>query len=282
MVGRAEQVPVRDRASKVDFSQGAVARAVLASTLQQPQVLYPTAVGVLGFTAALALGPSLLFVIPAIAGTLIGVGGWAIDYFLRRNHHAGRYLQGMHQALAGRREEVIRNLRTELETLGYPEGLSQLARLQERYRAFAGLLGRKLSPNELTYGRYLGMAEQVFLAGLDNLQRIVDTLSGIRTIDVAYIGRRKEELERVGKPSETQRRELETLQDRLVLRQNQLDKVHRWQAQNEQAMTQMDQTMAAIAAMTTVHGHAATDLETAMRELQTLAARASEYSLSGE
>jgi hypothetical protein len=252
---------------------------VLSSTLQQPQVLYPGLVGVLGIAASIAFGPDLWFLVPAIAGSLIGGGAWALDYLLRRDRHANQYLQAVRDALGDRRQQAARDLRQQLDRLDHAEGLSQLARLQEKYQAFAELLGRKLNPGELTYGRYLGMAEQVYLAGLDNLQRIVHTLHSVQTIDRDYVQRRIAELEALASPSQTQVRELEALQDRLVLRRNQLDKVAAWQAQNEQAMTRMDQTMAAIAGMTTVQGHAGTDLETAMQALQELAARAGEYSM---
>jgi hypothetical protein len=279
MTGSGGQWQEEAQAGGVDLSRSAVSRAVLASTLQQPYVLYPALAGVLGFAAVAAFGPDLMFLVPAIVGTVIGSGGWAIDYFLRRNQHAGRYLQGVREALSGRRNQAIRDLREELGELGYADGLSQLGRLQERYQAFEELLGKKLSPTELTYARYLGMAEQVFLAGLDNLQRIAHTLAGVETIDVAYVQRRIGDLEQLGTPSETRRGELVALQDRLVLRRQQLDKVDRWQAQNEQAMTRIDETMAAIAAMTTVQGHAGTDLETAMKELHLLAGRAADYSI---
>ena len=279
MAGRGQEVPTPAGRDTVDLSRGAVSRAVLATTLQQPHVLYPALVGLLGIAAAAVFGPSLVFLVPAIGGSLIGGGGWALDYLLRRNQHASRYLRDVHEALRGRRNQSIRDLRKELDGLGFGEGLSQLGRLQERYQAFEELLGKKLSPGELTYARYLGMAEQVFLAGLDNLQRIAHTLASVETIDTEYVQRRVRDLENLATPSETQRRELEALQDRLALRRNQLDKVDQWQAQNELAMTQMDKTMAAIAAMSTVQGHASTDLETAMKEMQALAARASEYSI---
>ena len=82
--------------------------------LQQPHVLYPALVGVLGFAAAAAFGPSLMFLVPAIAGTLIGGGGWALDYFLRRNQHASRCLQGIRETLSGRRDQTIQELMEEL------------------------------------------------------------------------------------------------------------------------------------------------------------------------
>lgn len=279
MVGQGQQRPAPQSGETVDLSRAAVSRAVLSATLQQPQVLYPGLVGVLGIAASAAFGPDWMFLVPAIAGTLISAGAWALDYFLRRDRHANRYLQAVRAALGDRREQAARELQRELDELGHAEGLSQLSRLREKYQAFAELLGKKMSPSEITYGRYLGMAEQVYLAGLDNLQRIAHTLDSIETIDNAYVERRLGELQALPNPGATQRAELEALQDRLVLRRNQLDKVSAWQAQNEQAMTRMDQTMAAIAAMTTVQGHAGTDLETAMKELQALAARAGDYSM---
>ena len=279
MAGQGLQKQKSRSGEKLDLSRAAVSRAVLSSTLQQPQVLYPGLVGVLGIAASIAFGPDLWFLVPAIAGSLIGGGAWALDYLLRRDRHANRYLQAVRDALGDRRQQAARDLRQELDRLDHAEGLSQLERLQEKYQAFSELLGKKLNPGELTYGRYLGMAEQVYLAGLDNLQRIVHTLQSVQTIDQDYVQRRITELEALASPSETQRRELEALQDRLVLRRNQLDKVAAWQAQNEQAMTRMDQTMAAIAGMTTVQGHAGTDLETAMQAMQELAARAGDYSM---
>ena len=45
-------------------------------------------------------------------------------------------------------------------------------------------------------------------------------------------------------------------------------------AENEVAMTQIDQAMAAIGEMDTSQGHAAMDIESAMAELKTIAARA--------
>lgn len=279
MAGQGQQKQTTRSGEKLDLSRAAVSRAVLSSTLQQPQVLYPGLVGVLGIAASFAFGPDLWFLVPAIAGSLIGGGAWALDYLLRRDRHANRYLQAVRDALGDRRQQAARDLRQQLDRLGHAEGLSQLERLQEKYQAFSELLGKKLNPGEITYGRYLGMAEQVYLAGLDNLQRIVHTLQSVQTIDQDYVQRRITELDSLASPSETQRRELEALQDRLVLRRNQLEKVSAWQAQNEQAMTRMDQTMAAIAGMTTVQGHAGTDLETAMQAMQELAARAGDYSM---
>jgi dsDNA-binding SOS-regulon protein len=122
------------------------------------------------------------------------------------------------------------------------------------------------------------MAEQVYLSGLDNLQRIAHTLASIQAIDEDYVRSRILDLKRIREPSASKTQELESLQARLSLKDAQRAKVDQWLAQNEQAMTQIDSTMAAIAALDTVRGHATTDLETAMRELAELARRAPDYS----
>lgn len=280
---RAGQQTSRKASSKHrDLSQAAVSRAVLTSTAQKPYVLYPAALGILGATAAILLGPSSLFVVPAVLGGAVGLGSWAVDYFLRRDHHAAEYLRALHRDLSDQRNRTVRDLERELDEIGSQEGLAQLGRLGYKLKAFQALLDKKLDPSELTHGRYLGMAEQVYLSGLDNLQRMVHTLASIEAIDEDYVTSRIHTLKRMrGGLSASQTQELESLQARLVLKEDQRAKVDHWLAQNERAMTQIDATMAAIAAMDTVRGHAGTDLETAMRELAELARRAPDYNIGG-
>jgi hypothetical protein len=264
-----------------NLSQAAVSRAVLGTTAQKPYVLYPTAVGLLGTVAAVLLGPSPFLVGAAVLGGAVGLGSWAFDYFLRRDHHASAYLRDLHRVLSNRRVSAIQTLNRELSEVGSRQGLAQLGRLRQKYEAFEALLDKKLDAGELTHGRYLGIAEQVFLSGLDNLQRVAYTLGSIQAIDEEYVGHRIRALEVLAEPSNVQQGELESLRARLALKTSQREKVSRWLAQNERAMTQIDMTMAAIAAMDTVRGHASTDLETAMAELAELARRAPEYGLKG-
>lgn len=268
------------RASKArseDLSPDAVSRAVLARSLQQPHVLYPAAVGVLGGLAAALLGPSLVFVGPAVAGALLGAGGWALDYGLRRDKHAAEYLRKLHESLANRVTTTISELTREFEGLRFEPGLQQLASLQQRFSAFEELLRRKLDPAEMTYGRYIGMTEQVYLAGLDNLRRIADAQKGLQAIDVGKVQQRILDLDGDGIDSPSQDRETEALQQRLALREQRQEQVFAWLAENQQAITRIDHAMAAISDMNTAESHAGMRMEEAMQELSRLAERASEY-----
>ena len=183
----------------------------------------------------------------------------------------------MHASLLDQRERFIVDLDQDLQQLGFIDGLSQLNRLQEKYQAFERLLQRKLNPEEITFSRYLGMAEQVFLSALDNLQRVAHVKQGAEAINEGFIRRRIDELKANGTLTAVQQQELDALRARLELKEKQSGRVDEWLAQNEEAMTQLDLTMAAIAEMNTVRGQAGMDMESAMAELQRLAARSGEY-----
>jgi len=270
----AEEPTPKAAKQAADFSPQAVSRAVLGRTLSQPHVLYPAAIGILGGLAAVVLGPSMVFLAPAAIGAVFGLGGWAVDYGLRRDKHAADYLRRLQESLAGRADETMLRLRREFAEVSFEPGQAQLGALKEKYQAFEGLLRRKLDPAEMTFSRFLGMTEQVFLAGLDNLTRISDALKGLSAIDVQHISRRLQHLENDGIESPAQDREIATLKERMSLLERQRDRIDGWLAENEIAMTQIDQAMAAIGEMDTSQGHAAMDIESAMAELKTIAKRA--------
>jgi hypothetical protein len=264
-------------AHKRDLSAQAVKRAVLAKSLVQPYVLYPTAIGLLGGLAAVLLGPSLIFVAPALAGTALGLGGWALDYGMRKDKHAAEYLRELHANLANRVESTIKELSGQFGKLRFEPGLEQLASLQERFTALQELLGRKLDSSEMTYGRYVGMTEQVYLAGLDNLRRVADAQRVLGGIDEDAIRERIRKLQADGIDSNAQDSEIATLEQRMKLRAERQEKMFAWLAENQQAITRIDQAMAAIADMDTQERHAGMQMEQAMQELGRLAARAADY-----
>jgi hypothetical protein len=259
-----------------DFSPGAVSRAVLNETVQKPHVLYPTAIGILGGVAALLLGPSTFFIAPAIVGGALGAGAWAFEYLFRKEHHARNYVQSMHRALAGRVEDTMRVLAHELHDLDFEPGIAQIDRLRDKYAAFAELLRRKLDPEEMTFSRYLGMGEQVFLGGLDNLARISDALKGFSTNDAKDIRQRIGQLKDDGIDSQAQDQEEAALRARLKLMEQQREKIFGWLAENESAMTALDRVMAGVAEMNTVQS-ATMKMEDSMKELEELAKRARSY-----
>jgi len=259
----------------VDFSQAAVNRQVLRQTVQHPSVLYTGLVGALGLAGALILGPGVLTLGAALVGTLGAAAVWGANYSLGRERFAQRYIQQAMEQLEQRRKVQAKDIRAALEETGSAEGARQFARLGDKFAAFRRMLSDKLRPGELTYARYLGTAEQVYLSALDNLGVIAGLLRSAGAIDEPYVRQRVQDLQ--GRSDAHSKRELKALEQRLALRRTQLDRVADLLARNEEAMTQMDVATAEIAAMSTGTKQASVDMETAMNELARLARRAKDY-----
>ena len=262
-----------------DLSKRAIDWAVLSGSLQHPAVVYPAAAGVLG-----GLGAALLTASPAlITGAAIGGGvalvSLGVNYLLRRQYFASSYLEKAQQALVAYRAGVLEHLEKDLREAGSREGRSQFERFGEKIEAFESVLDDKLGKREITYGRFFGIAQQVYLSGMDNLRQIVIVMKGMQTVDEKYIRQRIATL-KAGTQSPAQTQELASLGQQLDVRQGQLKKIEGCLAQNEQALAQLDLALAAIAEMKTGSAQSGVDMETAMNDLQQIAKRASAYSSS--
>lgn len=165
----------------------------------------------------------------------------------------------------------IQALEDDLRRLDAGQAVSQLRGLREKLQTVTQVLERRLSAGELTYGRYLGTAEQVYLAAVDNLQQVAVSLTSVGGIDVPYIDKRLAELSDSNAAEVSERT---SLLERRALSLQQQDKVSHLLAQNEAAMTALANTAAALAEVRTEAGHASLDPETAMAELASLADRA--------
>ena len=169
-----------------DFSRKAISRAVLRQTTQHPTVLYPAGAAIIGGLAAVALGPGIVALGAVIGGGAIALGGWAINQVLRRDFFANQYVTELREQLLNRHLVEMSNIQAGLTGLGNDNGLAQLRRVKEKFDAFKLVLASKLQETELTYARYLGIAEQVYFAVLDNLSRVVNVSRSMAAIDVTY------------------------------------------------------------------------------------------------
>ncbi len=266
------------RRSLPDFSRRAITRQVATVTAQKPYVLYPLAAGLLGGLSALLLGTPLL---PALIGGGIGVAAWLLDNTLRRKHHANDYVGRLHEMLERRTRASLAALEAELQEVGESGGYEQLKLLKQKYETFESLLRRKLNPAELTFGRYLGMAEQLYLGALDNLSTVAHIRRGLNAINPSHIQRRIDQMVRDGEIDATEKQEMEALSRRQALMLQQREQITALLAQNETAMTKLDEVMASIAALNLGDRRATMDIEEAMLELEELARRSGDYEADG-
>ncbi len=263
----------------IDFSKKAVSKAVLSQTIQHPLVLYPVGALAVGTMATAFFGLSMLSGLAMAGGSLLAILSWLVNQFGRRDSFANHYIRSMRKRLLEQHEAVLSEIDRGLEAVKCQQGREQLTRLQQKFESFKEILGSKLNESELTYGRYLGIAEQVYLASIDNLQCIATVTKSIDAIDDSYVKKRISELSNNQDKNHSMQLELESLVQRNDLFKQQSETINIWFSQNEQAMTRLDHASAEIAQMKTIQGHSNMKLESAMTELQRLADQASDYSI---
>jgi hypothetical protein len=265
-----------------DFSQRAIQGHVIRQGLSHWLTLYPPALGLpLGFAAYLFNTP--LLYLGLLGGLTVGLGSAIVNIFFRGDALSASYLQQLTEGTQAQKAQFLENLRRSLTQAqriagaesSVEQGLEQFERMRAKFDKLSSLLAAKFSQGELSYGRFLGAAEQVYLGGLDNLQRVAALLESVGGIDLTYIDKR---LANLDKPdSEADRKEREALVRRQRLRSEQLARIDELLAGNEEALTALEETMVAVAAMSTNTALAKGDFETAIAQLQQVAARARHY-----
>ena len=268
-----------------DFSERATKKAVLNETLQNPITLVGVASGILGGLATVLFDGGIIVSSLAIGGAALSVFSWLVNYFGRNQILADRHIKKLHEEFDKRKQAALKQIQLDLDALvSIPgakhlaeQGSEQFQKSEEKYLNLESMLKQKFDETEITYGKYVGTAEQVYLQILDNLLDVTNTLRAIKTIDIEYINKRMKALDQLEELDEADLKERETLNSRLILRDTQIDKVNMLLTRNEEAMTALDHTAAAISGTKTLKGRASTDFQSAMEELQRLASQVERY-----
>ena len=219
--------------------------------------------------------PSLPMMIAALALGGVAVVAWPL-MFVRSESFARRFYE-VPEAVQADQEVKLQALATDFDEFEFAQGSAQLRMLREKFENLSEIMKRRLNAGELTYARYLGMAEQVYLSALDNLNEVAVALRSVSTIDPDYIQSRLRELSSSEQGSGEQHGEFAALQERHSLYDDQQQRVMQLIAQNETAMTVLDKTATALAEVKTGKGQASMDAEAAIAELERLAKQAGAY-----
>ncbi len=224
--------------------------------------------------SALAFGLNV-FTLGALAvGATLGASGFFGNYFFNKDKYASAYMSDIRARLIRKREALLDGLEEELSAANEYRGVSQIKLFTEKYDNLLSILGKKLDQNELTHMRYLTIAEQVFLGGIDNLENVSLALKSISAIDIDNIGWQIEEAK-----SNNNQSLVAALEKRLGLHEQQRARAADLLAQNDAALTELDHVTTKLANTKTEQGHAVMDIEDAMSELGSLIKRADKYSI---
>lgn len=258
-----------------DLSPAAIKKTVLNTTMQMPMSVYPAAICVLGGFYSLLFGLDMIGVAALVGGGVVTLGNWMYEYFIRGTDHANEYVKNYRKQLEKKRLEALDVLQKDLQAISSDDGLRQLSLFRDKYDNFQSILMKKLDPTELTYNRFLTIAEQVLLGGLDNLEAAAIAMKSVSAIKSDEI---KKELESLTyEETEMSRAKQNEYNTRLELRKSQMNRVSELMLINESALTHLDHVSTKIANINTKQGRAMVDLEDSMDELRHLIDRADSY-----
>lgn len=211
---------------------------------------------------ALALGAGLLAL-------------WSL--FINQSAHFHAHLYDLPDQAGPRDPAHLDRLRTNLQSVRSQQGMEQLQLLGEKLETVQSVLKSRLNAGELTFGRYIATAEQVYLNGIDHLRDVHVSLTSVATIDQERIDGRLVELNRDPLLGEAQAREMTSLKERKNLRKRQLEKVSHLLADNEELLTALDNVATSLADARIGKGHATMTANEALNELARLADSANKY-----
>lgn len=248
-----------------DLRPAQIKKETLKTSVQQPLALYPAIVSLLGGVGILLFGASSLTLSALVGGSVLASSGWLFEYFYRGLHHSNNYISVYREKLNKQRIEAIRQLNKDLDGVKAEQAKFQLDLFQKKFNNFKNVLDRKLDESELTYNRYLAMAEQVYLNGLDNLDSAALALQSVSAIRIDVIDTQLNNLKDSLSKSDSEKRE--QLTQRKTLQNSQLERVDYLYLTNEKALTQLDEVSTTLANAEFSNGRASMDMELAMKEL---------------
>lgn len=266
------------------FSKTQIAKSVALNSLDHELTLFPCAVGIVGVFAALLFGLSPVTYAMAAAGFAGSAVSWIVNYCFFFPRYANRYLVSLHLRMSEQRESDFGKVSKELSVLALDAGLTeaagqgveQFSEINAKFSALKVLLSRKFDEGETTSIRFAVMAEQVYLATLDNLNDAVDLM-----ISWKAVGRDNPAiLEARGHTNvltDAQQKQLDAQRESAGIRIRQLGLVTNLLTANEEALTHLDHAIADVAESRIKEGEAAIPMEKAIRDLRELAERVRRY-----
>lgn len=257
-------------AAKDLFQPAQIRRAVAQKAAISPFVLYPAVLSGLGVVTGALFGFGGLALGVVGLGAATAVTAFATEFGWRRDEHAKNILMQATRKMEQRRQHVISSIKQELAGLDLPLAAEQVDTFDVKFSTFVAVLADRFAITELTYARYLGVAEQVYLSGLDNIRNAMIAQKALGAINADRLRQRIAGLS-ASAP------ERPALLSRLEGFNSTLAQISELLLLNEKALTQLDDVTQRLARTKVERGMADSDTESAIAELHRQGLRLAEY-----
>jgi hypothetical protein len=210
---------------------------------------------------------------------LLGGGTWAWRRFFKGDKFFDQYRDYLRQLLDEDTERRRNELQRSLEAYGNKHACEQLEQFQIKIRVFIEILDMKFpDKNQLTYNRYYTIAQEVFLSGIDNLNEVLLIHKTLDAIDMDYIERSLQRLEKREQDAATKRELSSLLQSRQQYQDQQQD-IKNLMAQNEEALSKLDEAIVQVQDIKrSANNESQLDMEASIEQLHRMAQQSYKFS----
>ena len=200
---------------------------------------------------------------------------WVWNYWMDGSKFIDKRIRMIQSYIEEETEKKQLALKENLDGIVNNKPANQINELKEKFENLIAVLSSKFDENELTYKRYLGISYEVYLSAIDNLNKILLSHKGISDINQKTL---KERLKTLDPSKRLELEEKETLEKRLNIYEQEIDRINELLLENEKAMTQIDETTIAISKINASEGEGALDMENSMKELVEITRSTHKYS----
>ena len=184
---------IQQEITVTDFAEKAVRKAVRSTGYLHPLTLYPPVIGIGAGVVAILFGFEILFYVAGL-GILSGIGNAALRIIFLKDRIALKFQRMKRKALAEQARTATDELEKNLSELGRERAAKQVKYLKDTFFRFKEKLITQIGKDKPEYEQYLGSAEVMYLAALNNLKAIAENERDKKLIDVGDSKRRIEEL----------------------------------------------------------------------------------------
>ena len=266
-----------------EFSDKAASKAINKKIFGSPWTVYPIVLGLaVGVGGALIAAP--VVAIAGLAGLAVGAGHVVVKC-AQSGKMKDEYIAEVRDKIAEANAQKRRNIRPMLkncaDVLGAREivdqAVAQFDIVETTFNGLMSLLDRKLDQTEMAYGMFVGSANKIVGSMLDNLNKVVQILTGIRSINVTHVEKQLQRIYADGRVDEREAPEEAALKERLKLREDQLVESQRLLTTNEQALTLLQKTIADVVRMKSGERFSQGDMDSAMASIKRIAEMAEKF-----
>ncbi len=262
-----------------DFRPAAIQKALFQNSLSHWSFRYsfPAILGA-GLTGVLFGFSYPIFL------SVLGIIGFSSTYFIfnqviKSDTFKKKYIDQLIKRQEELTKEKLLNLKQELINNKLDDAAQQLGQFEQKFQNLIEILKTKFDKTQLTYGRYYGIAQEVYLSGIDNITDILLAKKTMNSIDLEYVSSRLARLENKDKNNKVVKKEIDALLRSQFSYKMQDEKIGSLIAENETALTQLDEASIAISEIKkSKDKQGQIDMENSMKALAEMASRSKLYS----